>query len=164
MSTYKPMTAEEAAKLSLRPEGVYAFEVLDSQPATSKRKDDGSGGNPMIALTLTFFDENGDRFTVKDWLVHSDNRWAEKKVFDFARHTGLSDKYASGTLEAEDCLGRSGWAKLGIAKGKEKSDGSGYFNDQNTIKYYTTEQKKEKPAQAAPAVSPSNGTDEDAPF
>jgi hypothetical protein len=74
----------------------------------------------MIALELGFYDEDGSRFSIKDWLVHSDNRWSEKKVFDFAGSTGLAAKYASGEMVAEDCLGRSGYAAVGIEAGKPK--------------------------------------------
>lgn len=143
MSNYKPMTADEAAKLSLRSEGVYAFEVTDAKAAVSKEKQ-----NPMIALSLRFFDNDGDgSFSVKDWLVHSDSRWAEKKFFDFANSTGLQAKYAAGEMSAEDCLGRSGYAMVGVEAGKPKNDGSGNFPDKNKVKYYTSK----------PVAKPSGG-------
>lgn len=165
------MTAEEAAKLSIRQEGVYGFEVADAKDGTSREK-----SNPMIALTLSFFDEEGSRFTVKDWLVHSESRWAEKKFFDFAETAQLHKKYADGSMRAEDCLGRSGFAMLVIEKGKPKSDGSGNFPDRNAVKYYTTKgpEKRSEPKPAAvstPAGStPSSpakqneNLDEDVPF
>lgn len=130
--SYKPMTADEAAKLSIRPEGTYAFGVADAKDGKSKEKQ-----NPMIALELHFFDDQGDRFTVKDWLVHSDNRWSEKKCFDFANTTGLKPQYSAGTMCAADCVGRSGFAVVGIEKGKAKADGTGNFPDRNKVKYYT---------------------------
>lgn len=164
MSNYRPMTADEAAKLSLRPDGLYAFEVADAQPATSKKTQ-----TPMIALTLRFYDSDGAAFTVKDWLVHSDNRWAEKKVYDFALSTGLQAKYAAGTMTAEDCLGRGGFAMVTVQKGKAKDDGSGNFPDRNAVKYYTTQ--KPKSVEPEPSTSPaaksaaqSESLDEDVPF
>lgn len=164
-NNYKPMTADEAAKLSVRPEGTYAFEVIDSVAGVSKVKGDGSGGNPMIALTLSFFDDQGDRFEVKDWLVHSPNRWAEKKVYDFAVNAGCLAKYADGTFAAEDCLGKSGWAKLGIQQGQEKPDGSGRYNDKNSVKYYTgkPEAKAGSPAPLT-KIHNESPTDDSIPF
>ena len=166
MSNYKPMTADEAAKLSLRSEGVYAFEVTDAKAAVSKEKQ-----NPMIALQLRFFDNDGDgSFSVKDWLVHSDSRWAEKKFFDFANSTGLQAKYAEGTMTAEDCLGRTGYAMVGIEAGKPKNDGSGNFPDKNKVKYYTSKPTAAKSAAVAPAVQakaaavPSVDDSSDIPF
>jgi hypothetical protein len=141
--SYTPMTAEEAAKLNLRPEGIYPFEVTDAKAGVSKEKQ-----NPMIALVLRFFDADGSSFTVKDWLVHSENRWAEKKCYDFALSAGLLSKYATGSMTAEDCLGRGGFAMIGVEKGKAKADGSGSFPDRNNIKYYTIT----KPKPAAPVV------------
>jgi hypothetical protein len=162
--SYKPMTADEAAKLSLRPEGNYAFDVLDAKDARSKEK-----GNLMIALTLGFYDDNGDRFTVKDWLVHSDNRWSEKKFYDFANTTGLTAKYSAGTLCAEDCLGRSGFASVGIEPGKPKSDGSGNFADKNKVKFYVTAKPAAKASPtdaqlANQAPAKSDELDGDVPF
>lgn len=162
--SYKPMTAEEAAKLNVRPDGIYPFEVTDAQNGKTKEK-----GHPMIALTLSFFDEAGDRFTVKDWLVHSDNRWSEKKCFDFANSTGLTAKYASGEMAAEDCLGRAGFAKVSIEAGKPKADGSGNFPDRNVVKFYTaTAAKADSSAKPQPAAAGAPGKtenlDEDVPF
>lgn len=152
------MTADEAAKLNIRPEAVYAFEVADAKASVSKEKQ-----NPMIALVLSFFDEYGNRFTVKDWLVHSDSRWAEKKVYDFAQATGLAAQYAAGTMSAEDCLGRSGFAMVGVEKGKPKADGSGNFPDRNNVKYYTSkpQEKKAEPTEAQRANQTTPKAEED---
>lgn len=162
MSSYKPMTADEASKLSIRPEGTYAFEVADAKAGESKEKK-----NPMIALVLHCFDADGSRFTVKDWLVHSDSRWAEKKVFDFATTAGLTAAYSEGTMSADDCLGRSGFVVLGVENGKPKSDGSGNFNDCNNVKYYTKEAAKTA-TKAQPTEAQLANTDkpleEDVPF
>lgn len=158
------MTADEAAKLNIRTEGIYPFEVADAKDATSKEK-----GNPMIALVLTFFDTDGSRFTVKDWLVHSENRWSEKKCYDFALTTGLSERYAAGAMTADDCLSRSGFAAIGIEKGKEKIDGSGRFPDRNKVAYYTTPPPKDHGVNATQELPPlvtakSGDLDEDVPF
>lgn len=162
--SYKPMTAEEAAQLNIKPDAVYSFEVSDAKAGVSKEKK-----NPMIALELSFFDAEGNRFSVKDWLVHSDNRWAEKKVYDFAQAVGLGAKYAAGQMVAEDCLGRSGFAFITTQKGKPKDDGSGNFPDRNVVKYYTSKapEKKAAPTQGAPTTTGKAASDEldtDVPF
>lgn len=167
--SYQPMTADEASKLSLRPEGIYSFEVTNAEAAISKEKK-----NPMIALTLNCFDAEGNRFSIKDWLVHSDSRFAEKKVYEFALHTGLAAKYAAGALVAEDCLGRTGWVKVGVQAGKPKADGSGNFPDRNSVKYYCEKPRTEGYQPDAPAAEAqhtpagtkpaSANVDEDVPF
>lgn len=162
MSNYKPMTADEAAKLSIRPDGIYAFEVLNATAAKSKEK-----GNDMIALELGFFDADGDRFSVKSWLVHSDSRWSEKTFFDFAATTGLAQKYAAGTMCAEDCLGRSGFAVIGTEKGKKKDNSDDCFPDKNKVKYFTTKKpetsaSKPEPTEAQLAnQAPKTGVDQE---
>lgn len=165
MPTYNPMTADEAAKLSLRPEAVYPFEVKDAKDATSK------SGNAMIAVELICYDADGSQFTVKDWLVHSSNRWAEKKVYDFAQTTGLAAQYANGAMNGDACLSRKGYAFIGIQKGNPKDDGSGNFPDRNVVKYYRLEADK-KPADTTASNStqptktekPSDDIDQDIPF
>jgi hypothetical protein len=129
----------------------------------------------MIALTLSFFDDTGARFTIKDWLVHSDNRWSEKKCYDFANACGLSAQYAAGTMHADDCLGRSGFAMVGVEKGKPKQDGTGNFPDRNSVRYYTAKPAPKaaehfvdgnKMVGAAPATAPAaaEAPGEDVPF
>jgi hypothetical protein len=162
MSNYIPMTADEATKLNLRPDGVYAFEVLNATAAVSKAK-----GSPMIALELGFYDEDGSRFSIKDWLVHSDNRWSEKKVFDFAGSTGLAAKYAAGEMVAEDCLGRSGFAAVGIEAGKPKDGGGGNFPDRNKVKYYTVKPTAKPDGAPSPQTASKSQVESDldsAPF
>lgn len=159
------MTADEASKLSLRPDGVYGFEVANAVDGKTKEK-----GHPMIALTLSFFDDSGARFTIKDWLVHSDSRWSEKKCYEFANTCGLAAQYAAGKMSADDCLGRSGFAMLGIEKGKPKQDGSGNFPDRNSVKYYTSKPAAKAFAPAAPnapttsAPAATDAPTEDVPF
>lgn len=173
MNHYKPMTAEEAAHLSLRPEGAYPFEVADAKAGTSRR------GDAMIALVLHCFDATGGRFTVRDWLVHgSANRWNEKKVYEFAQTVGKAPAYAAGRWSAEECLAASGWVFVGIEKGKPKDetqpDGD-KWPDRNCVKYYTAKPAASAPANLGPASAPAppraataapaaEGADEDVPF
>lgn len=170
MSNYKPMTADEAATLSIRPEGAYPFEVADAKSSKSKK------GDAMAALTLHCFDARGARFTVRDWLVHgSENRWNEKKVYDFAQNVGKLAVYSAGQWSAEECLGCAGWVYVGIEKGKPKDenkpDGE-KWPDRNCVKYYTAKPAASAPANlgpvqstaAAPASKPVENLDEDVPF
>lgn len=169
--SYQPMTADEAAKLNVKPDGIYSFEVSDASDTKSKKS-----GDPMIALELTFYDNDGSRFSVKDWLVHSSGpkgRWAEKKFYEFALSVGLQAKYAAGQMTAEDCLGRGGYAFINTQKGQEKTNkvtgaGTGeFFPDRNGVKYYTTKpDKKPEPATPSPAkpAAKPEPLDEDVPF
>jgi len=123
---FKSRSEKEIQEMNSIPEGDYPFEVLNAVDGKSK------GGNDMITLTLRVFVGDSSR-QLNDYLLEA----MQGKLFYFCSYTGLSQKYAAGTLTAEDCLGKSGYLTVGIQKGKMKDDGSGdYWPDRATVKNY----------------------------
>ncbi len=144
----KPKTEKEIAEMNNMPAGDYPFEVLDAIEGPSKK------GNDMITLTLRVFVGDASR-QLNDYLLES----MPGKLFHFCQYTGLADKYAAGTLTAEDCLGKTGFLTTGIQKGKPKDDGSGdVWPDRATVKDYVRGPFK-KADVVAPAAAKSDESD-----
>ena len=106
---------------------------------------------------------------VRDWLVPG-TIYGDKKIFEFAKSAGIIALYESGTFGAQDCIDKTGFAKVSIEKGKPDPKG-GTYPDKNVIRWYIS-----KPAGARPApevrsqvepVKPevaATENDEDVPF
>ena len=155
---YDPVSEKEFNERMLLPEGAYAFEVLNAVDDVSKKS-----GADMIVLDLLIHAEDGSNRKVKSYLVASPGgRFA---VRAFAVSTGLLPRYESGELTPEDCLGKSGWLKLKIEKGKAKDDGSGNFPDKNSVASFLPGEpaKPARPAAPAPAPLPGGGRPAPAP-
>lgn len=147
-------TEKEIAEMNNLPPGDYPFEVLNAVDGKSSK------GNDMITLTLRVFVGDSSR-QLNDYLLEA----MPGKLFHFCQYTGLADKYAAGTLSADDCLGRTGYLTTGIQKGKEKDDGSGdVWPDRATVKdYIRGEFKKKEPVISSPATA-SPEKDDSIPF
>lgn len=127
---YAVRTEKEIAEMDLLPEGDYGFEVLAATEGQSK-----CSGKDMTTLDLLVFGEDDSQRKVRDYLIPGTN-YGDKKLFVFCRGIGLMDHYNNQTLTADLMVGRTGWAKIGVEKGKPKPDGSGNFYDKNTVKWY----------------------------
>lgn len=127
----------------LLPEGAYVFTVLAAEYGTSK------SGNAMLKLKLTIHEQDGSKRSIFDNLMAMESMIYKTKHFCDA--TGLEAKYTAGSFTAEDCIGRSGLAKIGIQKGNAKEDGSGFYPDKNTIKDYIKPEMAMAPAQSIPS-------------
>lgn len=163
---FTPKTEEQLDKEGLLPKGKYPFEVLTAEDTRSKRT-----GADMIAMEIRVFGDGGAENKVKDWLVSSYLR----KLFNFAKVTGLSGRYHAGNLCAADCRGRQGWVLLEVEEGGPKNlanpDGEKYPS-KNVVKDYifeptdgasTPRPAAQTPAPAKPA-KPAENLDEDVPF
>lgn len=174
---FTPKTASEIALMRLKPEGAYAFEVANAHDAQSK-----SSGKDMIVLDLNFYDANGSIFSLRDYLVGG-SQYGDKKIFEACRSCGLSAKYETGKIEAEDFLGRSGWAKVKQGKAQEMKDKATgaptgkFFDPKNEVSYYLEGEPKAKAAAgnqptedqlanvaSNSAASGDSPVDEDVPF
>ena len=116
---FKPLTQKEYSELGLLPPGIYRFEVIKAEEATSQK------GNPMIKLTLKVNHEGKDRL-VFDNIMEA----FQKKLYQFAHNVGLSDKYELGTLTAVDCLHKVGYCEI------IKRDAQGPYDAKNEVKSY----------------------------
>jgi len=128
--------------------GEYGFEIIEfvkfgetilHTKDTLSKKD-----NEMIQLAVKVFNKEGQSSTIMDYLLDA----MPKKIKNAAYTCGLGDKYESGTLLAEDFIGKTGNLKLGISKGKPKDDGSGdNYPDRNSVENYIVDSA---PPQSAP--------------
>src|SRR6476620_9427476 len=97
---FTPKSEKELAEDALIPDGVYPFEVINALDTQSK-----TSGADMIAVQLRVFGPDGREPVIKDYLLESYLR----KIFNFAKVTGLLPKYHAGSLCAEDCLAKTGY-------------------------------------------------------
>lgn len=134
---FNPKTENELQALNLLPDGTYKFHVDEAQDTKSK-----SSGADMIKLNLSIFDQNGKEHIVIDYLLAS----LLYKVLHFAETTELESKYSAGSLNAADCIGKTGYAKIYTQIGQDKGDGTNYPN-RNAVKDYV---KKENAPVAQP--------------
>lgn len=144
---FAPRSQEElaatAAARELFPKGIYPFVVLTAEDKISK------SGNEMIALKLDVFHGERSRW-VNDYLLPS----LEFKLAHFAETAGLKDKYESGELTAEDCVGRSGHVRIDIEPATAE------FKAKNVVKDYIVpaEEEAQQPIRSgvkAPAPRPA---------
>lgn len=166
---YTPKTADQIALESLRPEGIYPFEVADAGEAVSKK------GSDMLVLELNVFDANGVCFSVKEYIVPG-TAFGDRKFRQFAAAIGKLAKYDNGTFSSEDCLGAGGWARVGIENGRKKEGSKDTFPPRNVIKQFelgapkkadgtdlTTPKINKQPTEAQMA-NQTGPVDEDVPF
>lgn len=118
---FKYEREEDLNKFPLVPAGVYDFEVLSAIDDVSK-----SSGNEMIKLKIKFWDADGKEHIVFDYLLEA----FKKKLKHFCENTGLTQKYESGEILAEDVCNKCGVLKLGISPAK------GDFPERNNVVDY----------------------------
>lgn len=112
---FTPMTDEEARKAesNVFDEGTYPYLVISCEHTVSKK------GNHMLAATLEVTTDVGKR-RVRDWVMLSGNMaWQLKK---FCESVGMSQAYASGKLDVDDIVGRSGMADFYIEQDEQYGD------------------------------------------
>ena len=149
---FAPKTENEIASAGLWAAGEYDFEVTDAAEDQSK------AGNDMVKLTVSVFNQEGQRRTIFDYLV--DTEGGAYKIRHFAEAAGLLPQYERGEMAAEDMIGRNGRCKLTIQKDK-----SGQYPDKNGIGDYLKPKDGVAPARAASrAKVPAGDIDDDIPF
>jgi hypothetical protein len=151
---FAPKKENELSAGNLIPDGTYPFEVIKAVAKQSK------AGNDMIVVTLKIFEGDTHGSLLDDYLMES----IAFKLFHFCAYSGLTAQYESGTLTAENCVGRTGYAKIGVQKGKAKDDG-GFWPDRNTVKdYIRQEMKKAGVVNVTPSKPASKPADDDVPY
>ena len=131
MPTYqakKPEASQSGSKYHVEP-GVYLCDVFAAEEKTSKKKPDGTGGNPMIELTLKVVLPNGKPGPeVRDWLVFTPSSgW---KIDAFRASSGEAVLDGDAELTAESCEQRAVVVMIGDKPGEKE----GVF--WNTVEYY----------------------------
>lgn len=134
---FTPKTDDELNKERLLPEGEYDAEVTRAKDDKSK-----TSGADMIKLTLTVYGPDGLGRLIDDYLVSTPN--AVFKVNQFAKAAGLKEKYDSGVITADDCVGRGVRVKVGY------DEGDGQYQAKNKISAYIDPNKRRTVQQSRP--------------
>lgn len=142
---FAPKTKDEIAQDGLLPKGNYPFEVVGAEDTQSKKS-----GKDMIALNLRFFGTDGRPLFVKDYLLEA----MAAKLRGFCEEVGVLDKYEAGTLCAEDCEGKAGYATLKI----EQQEG---FDAKNAVSRYGKPKVKDEDAANTALATASKPKDPD---
>lgn len=140
MFNFKPMSEEEIVKMEeekrmalLIQPGVYKFFIDSCEQKRSK------AGNQMIEIVALVQDQNGKSRKVYDYLVDT----MHYKIRHFFHAIGMGEDYQTGCVNTEKCVGKIGYADIGIRPPK---DG---YPEKNFIKDYmpkvnSIEQKTEE--------------------
>jgi len=110
-----PKTENEIIEAGLWEAGEYDFGVIKAEAAVSGQLSQ-SPGTEYIKLNLQVFNAEGRSRFVDTTLYPT----AEFKIRHFCVVGELMDKYESGELSAEDCVGVQGRLKLKIQTDKNK--------------------------------------------
>lgn len=141
MFSFDSKTDEEIQEIQNRKllaDGEYPFIVKSYEHKISKT------GNPMLEILLGVLDNEGHERNIKDFLLATDTMIFKLK--HFCETIGLHQEYAAGKFDPEKCIRRTGKCIIGLQKGNEKPDGSGYYPDRNNIRdYVKVEIKKDTP-------------------
>ncbi len=116
----KPKTENECSEANLLPKGNYPYEITSAVEKTSK------SGAEMIELNVKIFVGESFRF-VRDWLMDSDR--GAYKLRHCCDVAGVLKSYEAGEINALDLVGSTGWAKVGISKGRGDFPDSTSIND-----------------------------------
>lgn len=150
---FKPQTPEEIALGGLIPaKTILPFEVIAAQDDISRN------GNEMIVVELRLFQADGKTRTITVYLLEA----MPALLFHFCTYSGLAVEYGNGTLRAEHCMGKKGYAEIGI-----KIDKTGEYGPKNIIRDFVRPEPLKPGAMVQPAPQPAPATAipiEDVPF
>lgn len=153
--TREEIEAEEKARRNARllPPGEYDAEVMMAKHHT------GKSGNESIKLTWRVFNTDDTTVLIDDYLTAS----MDWKLRHFVDATGLADRYDTGELEPEDCIGVGCRVKTKIEKSEQ-------YGDKAAIKDYVVPKEAAAPAPRrraaapAPVAAAEASGDDDIPF
>lgn len=137
MFHYEVMSEQDAMneRFQLLKEGIYDAVVTASQDTVSSK------GSPMMDITLSVYDENGNTHDVRDFLVFTKQMmW---KIVHFAQSAGIMNLYQNGRLCSDTAINKRVQVKLTVEQGGEipqdklkgKPVGTRYF-DKNKVEDY----------------------------
>lgn len=132
---------KEEEQRSVWPRGQYDFEVVNYSDEVSKN------GNDMIKLQLRVYHPDGGTRTIFDYLMPA----IAAKLRHACDCMGLTDRYESGQLEAQDFDGGVGKLILYIKKG------TGGYADQNAVADYVKAEANATRAERPTATRTATG-------
>ena len=90
--------------------GVVAMTVKDVESSTVKTEGSANFGKDMMICHLELADKNGNKKTVREYFVISDE--FIKKLGFFCQALGVYQKYLTGNLDKPDLMGKSGQCEI----------------------------------------------------
>lgn len=136
--------------MNVWPKGEYDFEVIKAERAISGDKSK-TPGTEFIKLNLKIYADDGACKFVNGILHPA----MEAQVRHFCAAGGIIDKYETGSLTADDCVGVSGRVKIKIKPAE------GNFPEKNEVADYIVPKAREE---AAAVALPATPEDDDVPF
>lgn len=159
---FQPKSEKEITEMNLWPAGEYGFEIIDNatlgKNAYSTVDRQSKNGNDMIQLVVKVYNADGQFRIIIDYLLEA----MPAKLRHAAMSCGLVNEYESGTLEAINFIGKTGYLKLKIDKDK-----TGQYADKNGIADYVVSEVDTGAVYAPPKSAPANSAaiaDDDIPF
>ena len=133
-----PLEYNAKDAVTVWPDGKYPATLVKVEDATSKKKPDGSGGNPMQVWTFKVFDDvQGREQLISDYVVIPA---ATFKIKQLAAALGEEQAFNDGYFQADNCIEAAVTVEL-------KTESTPGFDDKNRI-------KKILPAAQAAAPTP----------
>jgi hypothetical protein len=134
-----PKTQEEAFMMNLLEKGNYEFSVKKAEIKNSK------AGNPMIALILDVYSQDGSIHGIFDYLL-MDNQ----KLYKFLFSTGNGHMAKIGKIDVDKLKDAAGICKIYISEDKEgqyppKNAVSDYLVNSSNANVNITKTKKDEP-------------------
>jgi hypothetical protein len=144
--SYTPETEEQLQKEGLLPDGIYDFQIIETEEGVSKKT-----GNKMFIFKHNVYAEDGSARIIKKWITFGNN-FGERLFRHAADTCGILEKYTAGTLTHTDFLHKSGKCEVG----QRQDDKLTWWNEikeyiQKGTELVTAAEKKAKPA-AKPAA------------
>lgn len=110
---FKVLSEEELAdKMGNLSPGKSDFQIFEAEDKVSK------AGNPMLALNLKVWDQNGREGRVFDYIT-ANAQWKLKKMLEAV---GMEKEYEQGEVDPNQLMGKSGQLTLVMTKDPERGD------------------------------------------
>jgi len=135
---------------NLLPDGVYDFCIKHAEDAISK------SGNEMIKATISLYDSHGREHTLTDYLLEA----MPRKLKHFSYAVGLQKEYEQGSLNANDCINKTGRLELSIEIGGRNPSG-GFYPNKNSIVDYMLDNE---PVEVVSTIKTSSTNKKDHPI
>ena len=145
--SYTPKSEDQLAKEGLLADGIYDFEIVETDEGISKK------GNEMWIIKQHFFAPDGSTRIIKTWITFGNN-YGERQLRHLADTCGLIAEYDAGVLRHSSFLHKSGRAEIT----QRQDDKLTWWN---SVKDYV---KRDAGTVAAEIKKPAADLDDEIPF
>lgn len=154
---FKPKTEKEIREAQLWPKGEYDFRVQKAEPAVGGDQSKNPG-MAYIRINVAVYNQDG-AYRFVDGVLHPK---MEAQLRHFCEVGNMIEKYETGTLEANDCVGIEGKLRLKV------KDANGNYPAKNEIADFIPAkpvEKKIEPKGTGTSLKHTNPNDgDDVPF